>query len=287
MKIAFLGLGRMGSELVAHVAAAGHDVTVWNRSPEAVTRVAVNGITGAATAASAVDGADAVVTVLFGPDAVRETVLNGDLNLSSGTTWIDITTVSPADAEQFEQWALARGVEYVHSPVIGSLAPARARALGVLVGGSARGIEAALPIVSLWADPERLHVADTPGKAAARKLVANLALATSMQALTEALSLGEAGGLTADEVFEQLLEKTALQPIATMKGDVVRAGDFDDAQFSANALAKDVRLMIHTAAMPLPALTAAYVALEAAKADGLGESDFAVIARGLAQKDRD
>lgn len=279
MKVAFLGLGRMGRELVAHIADAGHDVTVWNRSHEAVERVALNGIAGADSPEAAVTGADVVVTVLFGPDAVRETVIERDLALESGATWIDITTVAPADTEQFEAWAVARGVEYVHSPVIGSLAPARARQLGVLVGGSANGVEVALPIVSLWADPERLHVVDTAAKAAARKLVANLALATTIQAVTEALSLGAGGGLTRDEVFDQLLEKSALQTMATMKGDMIRSGNYDDSQFSVNALAKDVRLMVRTAREPLPAVTAAYAALEVAKAEGLGESDFAVVAR--------
>lgn len=279
MKVAFLGLGRMGRELVAHITEAGHDVTVWNRSHSAVEHVAAKGIAGADSPEEAVADAEVVVTVLFGPDAVRETLIERDLALQAGTTWIDITTVAPADTEQFEAWAVARGVEYVHSPVIGSLAPARARQLGVLVGGSERGVEVALPIVSLWADPDRFHVVGTAAKAAARKLVANLALATTIQAVTEALSLGAGGGLTRDEVFAQLLEKSALQTMATMKGDMIRSGNYDDSQFSVNALAKDVRLMVRTAREPLPALTAAYAALEVARAEGLGENDFAVIAR--------
>lgn len=279
MKVAFLGLGRMGRVLVGHIADAGHDVTVWNRSPEPMEETAVNGIVGADSPEAAIAGAEVVVTVLFGPDAVRETLIERTIPVDPGTTWIDITTVAPADTEQFQAWAAAKGIEYVHSPVIGSLAPARARQLGVLVGGSERGVEVALPIVSLWADPERLHVVQSPAAAAARKLVANLALATTIQALSEALSLGAAGGPTPDEVLAQLLEKSALQPMATMKGDVIRSGDYDTAQFSVNALAKDAALMVRTAREPLPALTAAYAALEAAKAQGLGESDFAVVAR--------
>lgn len=279
MNIAFLGLGRMGSELVAHIAAAGHDVTVWNRSPAAVARVAVDGIRGADSAAAAVASAEVVVTVLFGPDAVRQTILDGDLPFAAGATWVDITTVSPADADQFAEWAVSRNIDYVHSPVIGSLGPARARALGVLLGGSARGVEVVRPVVALWADPERFHVVDTAAKAAARKLVANLAVATTMQALSEALSLGAGGGLTAEEVLAQLLDKTPLQGIAALKGGMIRADDFSDTEFSVDALAKDAGLMVRTAAGPLPALTAAYAALDVAKAGGLGEHDFAVIAR--------
>jgi len=269
----------MGRALVGHIADAGHEVTVWNRSPEPVEETAVNGIAGAESPEAAIARAQVVVTVLFGPDAVRETLIERAVPFDPGTTWIDITTVAPADTELFQAWATAQGIEYVHSPVIGSLAPARARQLGVLVGGSERGVEVALPIVSLWADPERLHVVRTPAVAAARKLVANLALATTIQAVSEALSLGAAAGLSADDVFDQLLEKSALQTMVTMKGDVIRSGDYDDAQFSVNALAKDAALMVRTSREPMPALTAAYAALEAVKAQGLGESDFAVVAR--------
>jgi 3-hydroxyisobutyrate dehydrogenase-like beta-hydroxyacid dehydrogenase len=279
MEIAFLGLGRMGRELVAHVIKAGHHVTVWNRSPRATAQIATGGVVAAETAATAVAHAEIVVTTLFGPDAVREVIIEPDVAFAGGALWIDVTTIAPADATAFAAWAEERGVTYVHSPVVGSLVPARAGTLGVLVGSSLRGVEAALPIVTLWADPQRLHTFDAPAKAAASKLVANLAVATTMQAFAEALSLGHGGGLTTDEVLTQLLDKTPLQTIAILKGDAVRSGAFVDTQFSANALAKDAALMLRTAEGPLPSLSVAYEALAEAQAAGLGEYDFSVIAK--------
>jgi 3-hydroxyisobutyrate dehydrogenase len=278
MRIAFIGLGRMGSELVNHVIDAGHEVTVWNRDPAKARPIAARGAKAADTAAQAVDGAELVLTTLFGPETVREVVLHGELPFGEGSVWVDITTVAPADTKEFAAWARTCGVTYVHSPVIGSLGPARERALGVLLGGPRHGVEKAKPVVSLWADPDRLRVVDTPAKAAAGKLVANLALATAMQGVAEAIRLGSGGGLSPDEVLEQLADKTPLATIAGLKGDLVRSGDFGEAQFSANALAKDAGLMVSTATGPLPALTAAYAALETAKAGGRGEQDFAVIA---------
>jgi len=278
MRIAFVGLGRMGGELVSHVIDAGHEVTVWNRNADKAKPAVDRGATLAGSAAEAVGGAELVLTVLFGPETVREVVLHGDLPFADGAVWVDVTTVSPADTREFATWARSAGVTYVHSPVVGSLGPARERALGVLLGGPRHGVERAKPVVSLWADPERLRVVDTPAKAAAGKLVANLALATAMQGVAEAIRLGAGGGLSAEEVLEQLGDKTPLATIAGLKGDLIRSGEYAEAQFSANALAKDAGLMVSTATGPLPALTAAYAALEAAKAQGRGEHDFSVIA---------
>jgi 3-hydroxyisobutyrate dehydrogenase len=277
MKIAFLGLGRMGRELAAHLLTDGHDLTVWNRTRSAVEILVNQGAKGASTPAAAVDGAEVVITVLFGPDTVRAVVLDASLPIEEGALWIDITTVSPADTDSFSEWAKSAGVRYVHSPVIGSLVPARARALGVLVGGDTDAVAAARPVVSTWAAKDRLREYDTSAKAATAKLVANLALAVSMQGFVETLRLGQSGGLTTEEVV-QALDLTVLSAIKNAKGENVRSGEFGETQFSAVALAKDTRLMVHSSQDPLPALTAAFESLETAIRAGRGGDDFSVIA---------
>jgi 3-hydroxyisobutyrate dehydrogenase len=276
MNIAFLGLGRMGRVLAAHVGAE-HDLTVWNRSPGGAGDLVAAGARLAATPAEAVEGAEVVITALFGPDAVREVVTAGELPLQAGVTWIDITTVAPADTEEFAAWAAGRGVRYAHSPVIGSLVPARMRKLGVLLGGDTEAVKTATPVVSLWADPERLRIYDSPAKAAADKLVNNLTIAVAMQGIVEALRLGHAGGLTSEQVLTAL-DKSALSAAKDLKLATLRDGSYSDTQFSAALLAKDTRLMTHTSNGPLPAVTAAFASLTAAVADGHGEDDFAVIA---------
>jgi 3-hydroxyisobutyrate dehydrogenase len=273
MRIAFLGLGRMGRELVAHLIEAGHDVTVWNR-----TASATEGFPQVApSAAEAVRGAGVVFTVLFGPDAVDEVVLDGKLPFGDRALWVDVTSVGPADAARFAAWAGEHGVRYVHSPVIGSLGPAKAGKLAVVLGGPADDVAAARELVSLWADPDRIVVYDDPAHAATAKLIANLALAVSMQGLAEALRLGAGAGMDADQVLAVTgLAGTPLSIITGQKGDTIRNGTYADTQFSVDLLRKDIRLMVHTADRPLPALTSAYAALEAA---GDGSADFSVIAR--------
>ena len=283
-KIAFLGLGRMGRELVAHLIEDGFEVTVWNRTRAAAEPVAATGARLSETAQEAVRGADVVLTVLFGPDAIRDVVLKGDLPFSPDATWIDVTTIGPAEATEFAAWARSHHLRYAYSPVIGSLVPARERKLGVLIGGTDDAVAAARPIVSHWADPARVTGYDTAGKAATGKLVANLALAVGIQGLTEALRVGHGGGLTPQEVIERCRDNTALMVIANAKGDTVLNGRFDDTQFSVDALAKDARLMIETSAAPLPALTAALDAFTIAQRDGHGEEDFSVVTAGELEK---
>ena len=113
MRIAFLGTGRMGTELALHLL-TDHQLTVWNRTASTDPAARRRRASVAATAAEAVEGADLVITSLFGPDAVRETVLEPGL-ISVGTPWADTTTVSPADADEFA----AAVPTYVGVPVVG------------------------------------------------------------------------------------------------------------------------------------------------------------------------
>ena len=275
MKIAFLGTGLMGTELALHLVKE-HDVVVWNRTSERTERVVAAGASVASSVAAAVAGRPVVVTSLFGPDTVREVITSPDA-LGADVLWIDSTTVSPEDADEFAAWAEARGVRYVHTPVVGTIGPARNGALGVYVGGTDAAARAeAEDIVRPWADPVRLKQVDSAAKAAGAKLLANLALAVSLQGLAEALRLGKAEGFTAEEVLD-LLEYTGLAFPAKMKRAQVVSGVFDDAHFTADALAKDIRLMLRSTPDPLPAATAALEALTREQRAGRGASDISVL----------
>lgn len=271
MRIAFLGTGRMGTELALHLLAE-HELVVWNRTPERTRRLAEAGAEVAATAAGAVDGAEVVVTSLFGPDAVRETVLEAAL-IPAGVPWVDTTTVSPADAEAFAAAVPA----YVAVPVVGTLGPARAGRLGVFVGTADDALRAQVTsLVAPWADPDRLRPVGSAREAAVGKLLANLALAVSAQGLREALALGEATG-TAPEQVLSLLEGTGLAFIAGMKGPFVRGErSTEGGDFTVDAIAKDARLMLATAG-ELPAVRAALDSLEQQQEQGRGEHDFSAM----------
>ncbi|MFP3714490.1 NAD(P)-dependent oxidoreductase [Puerhibacterium sp. TATVAM-FAB25] len=271
--VALLGTGRMGHELAVHLLRAGHRVTAWNRTPAGADRTVDAGAERAATAREATAGRPVVMTVLFGPDAVQETVLDGDV-LDPGTVWLDVTTVGPEDAARYARWAAAHGVRYVHGPVVGTLGPARAGKLGVYLGGEEAAVQEVLPLARLWADPERLRVVPRPQDAAVGKLLANLALGVSVQGLVEALRLARSQG-TAPADALAMLGSTGLGFIAGMKRDVILDGTFEDTQFSVDLLAKDARLMLAAAGTSLPAVEALLGTLEFAQAAGRGDHDIA------------
>lgn len=267
----------MGQELVRHMLAHGHDVRVFNRTPERAEEVVRGGATPTSSPQDAVADADALVTILFGPQAIQELVLGGDLRPPAGTVWIDVTTIGPRDADEFAAWSAARGIRYVHSPVLGSLGPAREGRLGVLLGGEADAVEAASAITNMWADPTRVRIFDTAARAAAAKLVVNLGLAVATQGLAEALLLGRSAGLEADAVLD-VLAGTPLGGVVAAKGRTLLDRSFSDAQFTVDALAKDARLAISASAVPLPALEVAAAALLRCQEAGRGGEDFSVMA---------
>ncbi|MGP4978358.1 NAD(P)-dependent oxidoreductase [Brachybacterium tyrofermentans] len=293
MRIAFLGTGRMGTELALHLLPE-HQLTVWNRTAARTSTLAEAGAAVADSPADAVADADLVITSLFGPDAVRETVTAAGL-IPAGIPWIDTTTVSPEDADEFAEAVPS----YVGVPVIGTLGPARKGSLGVYVGTPDASLrDQVLELVSPWADPARLKGVDSGRKAATGKLLANLALAISAQGLREALALGEAAGASDEETLG-MLDSTGLAFIAGMKGAFVRGErTTEGGDFTADAIAKDARLMIDTVGAAasdstsptsrpggdLPALRGALASLDAEIAAGHGDDDFSTILLPGAQR---
>ncbi|TNL97293.1 NAD(P)-dependent oxidoreductase [Corynebacterium tapiri] len=276
MKIAFLGTGRMGTELALHLINAGHELTVYNRTKDKTARLAEAGAKVADTPEEAVSAAEIVVTSLFGPDTVREVVVTPGL-IPAGVTWVDTTTISPDDAREF-----ASAVDtYVHAPVVGTLGPARKGALGVYVGGAdEERRQQAAELVKPWAEAnvERLVVVDSAAQAATGKLLANLALAVSIQGVKEALYLGAAEGLEAEATLK-MLNFTGLEFMKNMKAPfILGERETDPGDFSVNAIAKDVRLMLDTAEESLPATRAALDSLSAQQEAGRGEQDFSSVA---------
>ncbi|WP_288866036.1 NAD(P)-dependent oxidoreductase [uncultured Corynebacterium sp.] len=274
MKIAFLGLGRMGTELALKLV-DDHELTVWNRTASKTEPLVERGASAAATPEEAVDGAELVVTCLFGPNIVREVVIEPGL-IPDGVTWADATTISPADATAFADAVPG----YVHTPVVGSLPPARAGKLGVYVGGAdASRRRSVANVVAPWAaaNPERLKEVDTAAGAAVGKLLANLALAVTIEGFKEALLLGESQGVTPEQVVD-MLGSTGLEFIVNMKSPfLLGERSTSPGDFTADAIAKDARLMLASADQDLPAVSAALASLEQQQEDGRGDEDFSTV----------
>ena len=230
MRIAFLGTGTMGGSMARNLAAAGHDVRAWNRTPAKAEGL---GAEVAATAVEAVAGAEAVVTMLADGPAIDAALPE----LDPGTLWVQMSTVGVSDTARFA----GRHERYVDAPVLGSKPQADAGELLVLGAGRERPDELFDAIASrvMWLD-------DEPGAGTRLKLIVNLWIMNLVENLAESFALADALGLDPRHFLDAIGGRPMDSPYAHMKGEKILTGDFS-AAFAVKHGAKDVRLAIEAA----------------------------------------
>jgi 3-hydroxyisobutyrate dehydrogenase-like beta-hydroxyacid dehydrogenase len=282
MRVAFLGLGRMGVPMAAHVARAGHDLTVWNRSPGKAGPLVELGATEARSVASSVAGADVVVLMLFGPDAVRA-VLPDVVAGAPGALVLDASTIGPDAAHEFAKACHAGGLRYVDAPVAGTVAPATAGTLGVFLGGAPADVEQARALAVLWGDPDRVVHVGGVGSASALKLCVNQGLGVLAAGVGESLRLGRDLGLDRDLVL-QVLSQSAYGWFLTQKRPMVESGDYSATTFSLDLMAKDLDLAVTSADSDLEVTRAALDHAKRALAAGHSGEDYAALTGHVADE---
>lgn len=243
MRVAFLGLGRMGAAMAAHVLSADHQLVVWNRTPGKAADLVAAGATEAASPEEAAAGADAVVLMLFGPDSVREVLPSV---LREGLLVVDSTTIGPDAAREFGRLAAGVGARYVDAPVAGSIGPATEGTLGVLAGCDEAVWPEAEKLLHLWGDPARVRRVGPIGSGSALKLVVNQGIGVLAAGLGEALRLSTELGLDRTLVLD-VLGAGAYSWTLNQKRAMLEASDFSGTQFSLDLLAKDLDLAVHAA----------------------------------------
>ncbi len=186
--IAFLGLGHMGAPMARRLLAAGHPLTVWNRTAEKAGPLVAEGAVAAASPADAVRDADVVVTMLAGPDALDAVTEAVTPALRPGSHWIEMSTVGP-DAVRRLASRVDQSATLVDAPVMGSIDKAAAGELGILAGGEVTGVEHVLAHLGNVTRTGPL------GSGAALKLVVNAAVIGGTALVAEALRLADALGL--------------------------------------------------------------------------------------------
>jgi 3-hydroxyisobutyrate dehydrogenase len=280
MKVAFLGLGRMGAPMAAHVVRAGHDVTVWNRTSGKAGTLVELGATEARTVASAVAGAEVVVLMLFGPDAVRA-VLSDVLDHAPGALVLDASTVGPDAAHEFAKACHARGLRYVDAPVAGTVKPATDGTLGVFLGGAPADVAVAQELAELWGDPARVRHVGGVGSASALKLCVNQGLGVMAAGVGEALRLGYDLGLDRDLLLG-VLGQSAYGWYVGQKLPMIQADDYSDTSFSVDLMAKDLDLAVTSADSDLEVTRACLDQAKRTLAAGHAGEDYSAITGHLA-----
>lgn len=199
--IAFIGLGNMGSGMCANLAKAGHEVRAFDLSAEAVKRAEGAGARGAKSAAEAVSGADAIVTMLPAGKHVRA-VYEGEIfdAAQPGTVIMDCSTIDVATARSVGEAAAAKGFLFVDAPVSGGVAAADAGTLTFMVGGPEAAFAGAEPFLSNMGKAV-IHAGDA-GTGQAAKICNNMLLGITMIGTCEAFALAERLGLDQQRFFD-------------------------------------------------------------------------------------
>ena len=281
-KIAFLGLGVMGAPMARHLAAAGHGLTVYNRSPEkAETWVAANGGRLAASVAEAAAGADAVIACVGADKDVAEVAEGAFGAMREGAVFIDHTTVSARLARLLAGEAAARGLLCVDAPVSGGQAGAENGQLAIMCGGSDEAIAAAAPLMQAYA-ARIVHVGPA-GHGQLTKMVNQICIAGVVQGLSEAVHFTHKAGLDAGKVLEAVSGGAAMSWQMVNRWPTMDRGEYDFG-FAVDWMRKDLGLTLEEARangarLPLTALVDQFYA--DLQAMGAGRQDTSSLIRRL------
>ena len=284
-KLAFIGTGVMGGPMAGHLAAAGHAVTVYNRTrARADAWAQKHGGTVAATPAEAAAGADAVFACVGNDGDLAEVTLGGDGAFGAmrpGAVFVDHTTVSAAIARRLAEKGEARGLLVVDAPVSGGQAGAENGKLSIMCGGTAQAMAAAEPLMQAYA--ARIVHVGAAGAGQTTKMVNQICIAGVLQGLSEALRFAQKSDLDLDKVLEAV-SGGAAQSWQMVNRWQTMAEDKFDFGFAIDWMRKDLGLALDEAerkgaSLPMTALVDQFYA--EVQAMGGGRQDTSALVRRI------
>lgn len=288
MKIGFIGLGRMGRAIATRFVGAGHDVVVFNRTPEKTRDLAAAGAKVAACIAEACQGRDVIVSMLSDDVALEQVAFsNGGIcqSLAAGATHMVMGTHGTAAIRAADKRHAEAGQVLVSAPVLGRPDVAAAGQLGVILAGPKDAVEKCRPLIATIA--RRVFDAGEKAEhAAVVKLTNSLVLGCAIEAMAEGFSLVRKYGVKADVLYDVLTEGLFSAPAYKGYGRLIADRDYLNVGFTVQLGLKDVKLVFEAASaenVPLPAVNVLHDHLLSAIAHGGAEKDWAAVAEVQAQ----
>jgi 3-hydroxyisobutyrate dehydrogenase-like beta-hydroxyacid dehydrogenase len=281
MKLSFIGLGSMGNEMAKRLIDAGHDVGVWNRSPEPVAAMVAVGARAVATVKEAFD-APVVFSMLSNDAAALDQFSAENLaGAATGTIHVNMSSLSVAAADELEARHKAAGVGYIAAPVLGRPPVAAAGQLNILAGGAQSDIDAVQPLLDVLGKKTWV-MGPTARTANLVKICVNFNLIHAIEALGESVALVESGGVDAN-LFVELLTSSLFGGMAySGYGAAIANKTYRPAGFTVALGSKDLSLVEAAAAeagLHLPTVPALREVFNATLADAeLEAADWASIA---------
>ncbi len=280
MRVGFLGLGTMGEPIANNLRRAGHELTVWNRTPARAAHIVSKGGKLAETPRACAAGRDLVFTCVS-DEAALEAVLEGPdgvlAGLAAGDVLVDLTTAGVRAARSVAERVAQRGAHLVSCPILGSRSAAEQAQIVLVAGGPAPARERARP--ALHAVSVRLFEVEQPAEAALLKLCVNAIGGAMFAAFAEAVALGAAGGVPVPRLVEVLQASSFHSPLFLMKGELIERKDWEP-RFKIALAEKDQRLAQEAAAdvgAKVPINEAVRRLLAQAAEGGRGDQDVAAV----------
>jgi 3-hydroxyisobutyrate dehydrogenase-like beta-hydroxyacid dehydrogenase len=279
VKVGFIGLGNMGSRIAQRLLGHGYQLSAYDRNLAKVAALATRGATVAKSIHELASTVDVVLSCLTNDAAVRSVYTGTEgvfAGARPGTAVLEMSTISPETSREMHSLGAQHDIEVLDVAISGSTPAAEQGIVTLLAGGNRELFRAAEPIFRTIAK-QYFHLG-TPGAGTAMKLVVNTLLGVGMQAIAEAVVLGEKAGLDRERLLE-VLSKTAVIAPAHV-GKLARAAVYDySPQFPLRLMNKDFELILKAAAkehVSMPATEAAFYVNSEELADG-EEKDFSVV----------
>jgi len=288
MKVAFIGLGNMGTPMAQNLIRAGHDVTVWNRTPAKAEPLKSQGAKLAKSAGEAAKGAEIAITMLADDNAVESAVLHSEgvaEVLPKGALHVSMSTISVALSRKLAEEHRERGQHYMTAPVFGRPEAAEAAKLFIAAAGEKSAVERAMPV--LEAMGQRVFVmGDKPEMANVVKLTGNFMIATVIESLGEAVALARKYNVDAHTYIEFLTNSLFAAPVYKTYGGLIADEKYKPAGFRIRLGLKDMRLAIAAAegvdaALPLASMIRDHMLTAIAR--GMEDMDWSATAKLAAE----
>jgi 3-hydroxyisobutyrate dehydrogenase-like beta-hydroxyacid dehydrogenase len=286
-KVSFIGLGIMGSGMVANLVKAGHEVTVWNRSHSKYAEIEKVGAKTVSDPDQLLPGADFLMYCLADDSAIKAIFLEGPClaaKVEAGTIAIDLSTIDPETSAAERKIYEDRGISFLDAPVFGTKGEAREGGLWIVIGGPKEVFEKSLPVLEPIS--ETLHYMGEGGNGTKMKLVGNLLVASQIVSIGEALSLAKKAGLNLNSVLEVAAVADFKTPIYAGVGAGVIKGDYE-VNFPLKLMLKDARLIQAFANRLDTPVSIAITTEELAKAGvdaGMGELNASAIVKVISNR---
>jgi 3-hydroxyisobutyrate dehydrogenase-like beta-hydroxyacid dehydrogenase len=288
MRIGFIGLGSMGAGMAANLIKGGHEVTVWNRSPDAAKPLAEQGARVAGRATEAAEGAEVLHSMLANDAAVREVILQGGVldTLPKGAVHVNHATISVELVSELVKAHESRGLGYVAAPVFGRPNVAAAGGLNIVVSGKQDAVTTVQPLLELLAQ-KVWPMGDDPIRATIVKIGGNFLIGAAIQGMAEATTLTRAHGVSAKDFLDIMSNSLFAAPIYKTYGGMIAEDTYTPAAFKLSLGYKDVGLARAAAdakRVPMPLASVLHDSLLESLAAGDGDIDWAGMARVAASR---